>query len=145
MKLLERLRSSSSDRWSPRKQGKGHDKEDQPPATPNTQMPLPSSTSSGATRQQQQQHVPSPLRRLSVPPPPLPSLFAPGQKSDILNRKDLQEVRIDFDCQSIPFSLPPYGSIQVLMCAFSSIKKHSWTRRCQPCTGVIAGICSFRK
>lgn len=94
MKLLERLRSSSSDRWSPRKQGKGHDKEDQPPATPNTQMPLLSSTSSGATRQQQQ-HVPSPLRRLSVPPPPLPSLFAPGQKSDILNRKDLQEVRID--------------------------------------------------
>jgi hypothetical protein len=62
-------------------------------------MPLPSTSSSGATRrqqqqqqQQQQQHVPSPLRMLSVPPPPLPSLFAPGQSSEILNRKDLQEV-----------------------------------------------------
>lgn len=96
MKLLEMLRSSSSERWSPRK--KDHDnpsKEDhQPPATPNTQMPLPSTASSGAMRQQQQ-HIPSPLRRLSVPPAPLPSLFAPGQASEILNRKDLHEVRIE--------------------------------------------------
>lgn len=89
MKLLERLRSGSysSDRCSSKAHGSS-----------NTHMPLPSpsTTCSGASQQQQQQqqqHVPSPLRRLSVTPPPLPSLFAPGQKSEILSRNDLQKVR----------------------------------------------------